>query len=79
MKLAKRDFAPLSLWEITSDLAAVVMQLSRVASSSIRDGERETGMAGFIIRGGKFALPVRCASRTNHAGKVVCCHLVGFS
>ena len=50
VKLAKRASFPLSLWEITSDLAAVVMQPSRVASSSIRAGERGTGMAGFIIR-----------------------------
>ena len=39
VKLAKRDFFPLSHWE--------------------RDGERETGMVGFIIRGGILSMPVK--------------------
>src|SRR5450759_1313353 len=53
--------------EITSDLSTC--GLSRMASSCIRIEERETGMAGFIIRGGIFAMHVRQAaiSEGNHA------------
>ena len=54
VKLAERDPVSLSLGEITSDLAAVFWQTRRMASSSIRDGDRETVMANrcFIIWGG---------------------------
>jgi len=55
VKLAKRDFVPLArLREITSDLVGVFCQPSRMASCSIRAGERETVMAraSFIFRGG---------------------------
>ncbi len=58
MKAAKRFVCPLALREITNDLAVVVGQPSRMASSSIRVGEREAGMANFIIRDGYLPCPL---------------------
>jgi cytochrome c-type biogenesis protein CcmH len=55
---AQRFLVPLYLREITSDLAGVVCQLSRVASSFISAGVRETGMAGIIGKCGRIAMPV---------------------
>ena len=49
---------PLPLAGDSQRLAAVFWQSGRMASSTIRAGERETGMAGFIIKGGIFAMPV---------------------
>ena len=60
VKLAQRFVCPLARLRDNQRLGRGCLQPSRMASCfTQRAGERETGMAGFIVSGGIFAMPVR--------------------